>query len=86
MKTMIRNGIVVPMNRNMDVWPDGYVVFEGSKILEAGPVDGLDVAIIRYGGEHPLPSGHDPVPRSGGRLQGPFAGVPAAYGGAGHGL
>ena len=52
MKTMIRNGIVVPMNRNMDVWPDGYVVFEGTKILEAGPVDGLDVAIIRYGGEN----------------------------------
>ena len=46
MKTMIRNGIVVPMNRNMDVWPDGYVVFEGSKILEAGPVDGLEAAII----------------------------------------
>ena len=52
MKTMIRNGIVVPMNRNMDVWPDGYVVFEGTKILEAGPVDGLDAAIIRYGGEN----------------------------------
>ena len=51
MKTMIRNGIVVPMNRNMDVWPDGYVVFEGSKILEAGPVDGLEAAIIRHGGE-----------------------------------
>ena len=52
MKTMIRNGIVVPMNRNMDVWPDGYVVFEGTKILEAGPMDGLDAAIIRYGGEN----------------------------------
>ena len=52
MKTMIRNGIVVPMNRNMDVWPDGYVVFEGTKILEAGPVNGLDAAIIRHGGEN----------------------------------
>ena len=57
MKTMIRNGIVVPMNRNMDVWPDGYVVFEGSKILEAGPVDGLEAAIIRHGGENATPGG-----------------------------
>lgn len=44
MKTIIENGIVVTMNRDMDVWADGYVMFDGEKILEAGPKEDLERA------------------------------------------
>ncbi|MCD7906296.1 MAG: hypothetical protein LUH04_01090, partial [Clostridium sp.] len=49
MRTIIRNGIVVTMNRNMDVWPDGYVMFEGTKILAAGPSCELEQAMAEHG-------------------------------------
>ena len=39
MKKIIKNGIVVTMNSAGDVWNHGYVIFEGTKILAAGPED-----------------------------------------------
>lgn len=44
MKTVITNGIIVTMNRNMDVYPDGYVIMEGTKITGAGPMEALNTA------------------------------------------
>ncbi len=44
MRTIIQNGIVVTMNRDMDVWADGYVMFDGAEILEAGPMTDLERA------------------------------------------
>ena len=44
MRTIIQNGIVVTMNRDMDVWADGYVMFDGAEILEAGPMADLERA------------------------------------------
>lgn len=41
MKTIITNSIVVTMNSQMDVFPDGYVKIEGTKILETGPSSAL---------------------------------------------
>lgn len=41
MKTIIKNGIIVTMNQDMDVYPDGYVIMEGTKILETGPMERL---------------------------------------------
>ena len=41
MKTVITNGIVVTMNPARDWYPNGYVLFEGSQILKAGPMDQL---------------------------------------------
>ena len=42
MKKIIKNGIVVTMNPAGDVWNHGYVIFEGTKILAAGPEDELE--------------------------------------------
>ncbi|MCI8948954.1 MAG: amidohydrolase [Lachnospiraceae bacterium] len=41
MKTLITNGIIVTMNPARDWYPNGYVMFEGSKILKTGPMDEL---------------------------------------------
>lgn len=41
MRTVITNGIIVTMNRNMDVYPDGYVIMEDTKITGAGPMEDL---------------------------------------------
>ena len=37
MKTIIQNGIVVTMDQQMQVWDHGYVIIDGTKIVEAGP-------------------------------------------------
>ena len=37
MKTIITNSIIITMNSDMEVFPDGYVKIEGTKILETGP-------------------------------------------------
>ena len=42
MKKIIKNGIVVTMNVAGDVWDHGYVMFEDTKILAAGPEDELE--------------------------------------------
>ncbi|MDO5416648.1 MAG: amidohydrolase [Lachnospiraceae bacterium] len=39
MKTIIINGIVITMNKEMDWYPEGYVILEGSKICQAGPME-----------------------------------------------
>ena len=41
MKKIIKNGIVVTMNAAGDVWNHGYVMFEDTKILAAGPEEEL---------------------------------------------
>ena len=45
MKKIIKNGIVVTMNEAGDVWDHGYVMFEDTKILEAGPEEELEKAL-----------------------------------------
>ena len=42
MKKIIKNGIIVTMNAAGDVWDHGYVMFEDTKILAAGPEDELE--------------------------------------------
>ena len=37
MKTVITNGIIVTMNRDMDMYPEGYVIVEDNRISEVGP-------------------------------------------------
>lgn len=39
MKTIIINGIILTMNADMDMYPNGYVMFENSKITKTGPMD-----------------------------------------------
>lgn len=39
MRTIMINGIVLTMNRSMDWYPDGYVMFEENKILQVGSMD-----------------------------------------------
>ena len=46
MKTIIYNGILVTMNKNRDVYQNGYVAFEDGKIAGTGPVEELEA---RYG-------------------------------------
>ena len=41
MKTIIQNGIVVTMDQQMQVWDHGYVIIDGTKIVEVGPESGL---------------------------------------------
>ena len=41
MKTIIQNGIVVTMDQQMHVWDHGYVIIDGTKIVEVGPESGL---------------------------------------------
>ena len=45
MKKIIKNGIVVTMNAAGDVWDHGYVMFEDTKILAAGPEEKLGKAL-----------------------------------------
>ena len=45
MKKIIKNGIVVTMNAAGDVWDHGYVMFEDTKILAAGPEEELGKAL-----------------------------------------
>lgn len=42
MKTLIRNGIVVTMNENRDVFSRGYVLIGDEKILRVGPENEMD--------------------------------------------
>lgn len=42
MKTIMINGIVLTMNQSMDWYPDGYVMFEENKILQAGPMEEIE--------------------------------------------
>ena len=42
MKTIIYNGILVTMNKNRDVYQNGYVAFEDGKIAGTGPVEELE--------------------------------------------
>ena len=41
MKTVITNGIVITMNRDMDMYPEGYVIVEDNRISEVGPMAAL---------------------------------------------
>ena len=41
MKTVITNGIIVTMNRDMDMYPEGYVIVEDNRISEVGPMAAL---------------------------------------------
>lgn len=41
MKTVITNGIVITMNRDMDMYPEGYVIVEDNRISEVGPMEAL---------------------------------------------
>ena len=43
MKTIIQNGIVVTMDQQMQVWDHGYVIIDGTKIVEAGPESELEL-------------------------------------------
>ena len=45
MKKIIKNGIVVTMNEAGDVWDHGYVMFEDTKILAAGPEEEPEKAL-----------------------------------------
>ena len=52
MKTIIQNGIVVTMDQQMQVWDHGYVIIDGTKIVEAGPESELELkkaALARVG-------------------------------------
>ena len=53
MKTIIQNGIVVTMDQQMHVWDHGYVIIDGTKIVEVGPESGLMVrkAVLSRAGE-----------------------------------
>lgn len=42
MKKIIKDGIIVTMNAAGDVWDHGYVMFEDTKILAAGPEEELE--------------------------------------------
>ncbi len=53
MKTVIVNAIVVTMNQNMDVYQNGYVMMEGTKIIEVGEMEILEG---RYRVESGLPA------------------------------
>lgn len=52
MKRIFINGMVVTMNKNRDVFQNGYVVTEGSRIMETGPMERLDLK--RLGLTEPL--------------------------------
>lgn len=41
MKTIVYNGMVVTMNQKLDVYPQGYVIMEGSQVTETGPMEQL---------------------------------------------
>lgn len=49
MKTVITNGIIITMNRNMDMYPDGYVIVEDSRISEVGPLEALGRRMTEWG-------------------------------------
>ena len=80
MKTIIQNGIVVTMDQQMQVWDHGYVIIDGTKIVEAGPESELELkkaALARAGkgcmqrhhyagnGQYPQPLRDDPVQGTG---------------------
>ena len=79
MKTIIQNGIVVTMDQQMHVWDHGYVIIDGTKIVEVGPESGLmdRKAVLSRAGEiwqekdarndqYPQSSGDDSFQRLGG--------------------
>lgn len=57
MKTLITNGIVVTMNPQMDVYPDGYVLIEDECILQTGPMAELDKTMPGQSGLMTEPAG-----------------------------
>ena len=81
MKTIIQNGIVVTMDQQMQVWDHGYVIIDGTKIVETGPESELELkkaALARVAGkgctqrdhyagngQHPQPLRDDPVQGTG---------------------
>ncbi len=48
MKTLITNGIVLTMDRGRTMYPKGYVLFEESKILQAGPMEELETVLAGF--------------------------------------
>lgn len=48
MKTVITNGIVITMNRDMDMYPEGYVIVEDNRISEVGPMEALAHRITEW--------------------------------------
>ena len=48
MKKIIKNGIIVTMNAAGDVWDHGYVMFEDTKILAAGPEEDLEKKLQEF--------------------------------------
>ena len=50
MKTVITNGIIITMNRDMDMYPEGYVVLEDSRVSEVGPMEALGRRMTGGGG------------------------------------
>lgn len=48
MKTVITNGIIVTMNRDMDMYPEGYVIVEDNRISEVGPMEALAHRITEW--------------------------------------
>ena len=78
MKTIIQNGIVVTMDQQMQVWDHGYVIIDGTKIVETGPESELELkkaALAGKGctqrhhyagnGQYPQPLRDDPVQGTG---------------------
>lgn len=41
MKTIVYNGMLVTMNENLDMYPEGYVAMEGSRVTETGSMEQL---------------------------------------------
>lgn len=48
MKTVITNGIIITMNRDMDMYPEGYVIVEDNRISEVGPMEALAHRITEW--------------------------------------
>ncbi len=48
MKTLIRNGMIVTMNEQQDIYSDGYVLIEDTKIISVGSMDQLSALDIGW--------------------------------------
>ncbi len=46
LKTIIKNGYVVTVNENRDVFPDGYIIIENDKIVDVGEGKNLSSEIL----------------------------------------
>ncbi len=56
MKTIVYNGMLVTMNENLDMYPEGYVAMEGSRVTETGSMEQLRQ---RYGDFLPEKEGRE---------------------------